>query len=84
MKTKFGKINSIYDLFEKISERKEETQAAGWELSGITYTKYKCKMCGETIEEYLGPGVGGIDFDTTKRQKHIDFHTTIEALNINP
>lgn len=79
MITKYGEVKTISDLFELI-EKSGETRFAGWQDSH-TFEKFKCKICGDFIEEYVGPSVGMLDVNREKKS-HIELHERIIALGI--
>ena len=68
-------FNKVY--FFEFKSKDGNTTADGWENSH-THEYYICKICGDSIDEYVGPTLGIYNSGDDKREKHIDLHKTIK------
>ncbi|HDY66238.1 MAG TPA: hypothetical protein ENH85_00450 [Candidatus Scalindua sp.] len=83
MKTKYGEIESIYDLFEKTNdEPKWVNPKCDNEHLKITLLKFKCKICGDVVEDYAE--YSAIPDDRwAGRKKHFELHRDLNSIGIN-
>ena len=85
MKTNYGEVKSIYDLFEK----EVETSRSSGQGGDVIYAKSKCKICGDELEGMSDRGAcqvgmyegGDSHMLYGKQRKHIELHKTLTLLS---
>lgn len=84
MKTKYGEVKSIYDLFEPEVETSRNPGNGG----DVIYAKRKCKVCGDEVEGMSELGAcfmsnHGDNLHLLSGQiiRHIELHKTLNSLS---
>ena len=83
MKTKYGEIKSIYDLFEEEVEISRTPGNGG----DVVYAKSKCKVCGDELEGMSALGAcfmsnhgDNLHLLSGQQKRHIELHKTLQKL----
>ena len=83
MKTKYGEVKSIYDLFEKEVETSRNTGNGG----DVIWAKSKCKICGDELNGMSELGAYQISMNSEpthmlygQQKRHIELHKTLNSL----
>ena len=76
MKTKFGEIKTIYDLFEEI-ELTKHGEGIGGE---VLRAKWKCKICEDIVEGFSQKGAGSHSWVNEYAKNHIELHKTLNDI----
>ena len=82
MKTKYGEIKSIYDLFERTGEKRLLNPTAYIHCQ-IIMEQGRCKICGELFEKQSSSGAmmsKAEGWPPTVLGEHIELHETINKI----
>jgi hypothetical protein len=77
MKTKYGELNKIYDLFTEVSSETHKDEDSVDDCCYITIWVYLCKICGDEIKR------SNVGHSLDPRAAHLRLHRELYELGID-